>query len=96
MDFVDGTGTGGLVARDELTGKYQAHRLPLSDKSGQPLSRSGSRNDPEADLGLSVPFVAVAEPDVTGEHELAATTERVAVDASDDWLGRRPTRESCR
>src|SRR5258708_6510507 len=80
----------GVLGVDAGPLQHHLQRDAGVDQPRQPLGPTGAGDDPEVDLGLADggPAVVDHDPVVARERQLAATSQRVAIDRGDHDLGR--------
>src|SRR5665647_526460 len=86
-DLVHQTDSQGFLGRDEAPAEDHVLGPGRTDQPGQSLGATHARDDAERDLGLAELGVVGGDPEVTGQAELAAATERVAGDGGHGGLG---------
>src|SRR5205807_493382 len=82
-DLLDETEPQRLLGREHAAREDELLRAPEPDDPGEPVAAARSGDDPEPDLRLPELRRARRDPDVAGERELAAASEREAVDRRD-------------
>ena len=74
----------GFVCLDHSPGQAEVERLTDADSTNKALRAAKARNDAELDLGLPERGLRTDDDEIARERELAAPTEREAVDRGDD------------
>ena len=75
-----------LLRADRVTRQHQLERATGPDETWQPLAAAVTGNQPEIDLWLSELRGVGGQTDRAGHGELAASTQRIAIDRGDDRL----------
>src|SRR5665647_1545397 len=86
-NLVHQTDRQGFFSRHEAPGEDDVLGPGRTDQPRQPLGATGARNDAEQHLRLTELGVLARNPEVTGEGELTAGTERVTGDGGHGGLG---------